>query len=767
MDIKADVKSIKSLKDYFFVVPDYQREYVWEADKQVDRFLQDIYDEFNTTNTPKSNYFIGNTIIVSGKDGAFDVVDGQQRLTTIIITLCAIRHVLRNANVEDDGLKEKQKQLMKVVEELLYEYDFNKNKFTPRLTLQYPESKDFLLNLISEKDNPDAPTPSIKKMAQAYSTVLDFLSNELKGTDDSVLISFIGYFLLNVQMVIITPDNLGSALKIFETINERGIGLNAMDLLKNLLFIHAKDYEFEEIKHIWKEMQENISKSGEGDKPLRFLRYFLIARYRSGKIMREDEIYKWMIEDDTKKITKYNSNPINFAKELKKASERYSVFVKATKAKEADNSYPNITGIGYLTKKTSRAHVVLLMAIKDNIDKSIIKLLAQNIESLIFYYAANRTLTKYYEDKFAKWAVELRSINAIDGLKDFLNGSFKTEFDEQQLTFNSRFATKSEVELNPTSRIKYIFGKIDNYIRTKVNFQPFSYAYYQGLDLEHILPQKGENIPKEKFPNEYDYYNTVTRIGNLTLLEAPINQSLNYSNDISSNQWFFIKKNAYLNSNILLTRTFSEIKIGEQTVFNSFTNAALKTFVEWNMDTVQERQEMLRKLILEIWKLEFEIDVVQEKSSTSKRVTDNNSGQGANRERSAWGNLPNEEKYVIAEKMREYYKRNPMVKMSVLADMFAKDMGMADSTPSYIINYWQLKPSIVENPDYSFFGLPNEFFPADVPLPFEENYKGDSNYQYSKVGNLGKYGKFDDRPAKIQAEMRAAKIENRPINFKV
>ncbi len=766
MGINAAVKSIRSLKEYYFVVPEYQREYVWESDKQVSRFLQDINDEFNASNNPRSNYFIGNTIIVEGKDGTYDVVDGQQRLTTIIITLCAIRDSLKNINVIDEDLEEKQKQLIKVVEELLYDYDLNKNKHTPRLTLQYAESKDYLDKLIKAKEFDDITTPSIKKMGEAYSTVVDFL-NDLKSNNISVIIDFVSYFLVNVQMVIIKPDNLGSALKIFETINERGVSLNAMDLLKNLLFIHANKDDFEEIKQIWRGMQDNINKSGEGDKPLRFLRYFLTARYRPGKIMREDEIYKWMIEDDTKRNVKYNSNPVGFAKELKKAAEKYSLFVKATKSKDADSNYPNITGIGYLTKKTSRAHLVLLMALKDNIDRGIINLLAKNIESLIFYYAANRTLTKYYEDELAKWATIIRKIDDFSDLKVFLEEDFKKEFDKQQLAFNQRFATKSETELNPPSRIKYILGKIDNYVRVKVNFQPSNYLHYQGLQLEHILPQTGKNIPIDKFPKEYDYENTVSRFGNLTLLEAPINQSIGSYNDISSGEWFNVKRNAYLNSTILLTRTFSEIKIGEQTIFNSFASAKLKTFSDWNMDTVQERQEILRKLILDIWKLEFEFDDSAEKSSSSKRVTNNNSGQSENKERGVWGSLPNEEKHVIAEKMREYYKLNPTVKMSVLADMFAKDMGMAASTPSYIISYWQLKPSLVENPDYSFFGLPNDFFPADVPLPFEENYKGDSNYQYSKVGNLGKYGNFTDRPAKIQAEMRAAKIENRPINFKV
>jgi hypothetical protein len=88
------------------------------------------------------------------------------------------------------------------------------------------------------------------------------------------------------------------------------------------------------------------------------------------------------------------------------------------------------------------------------------------------------------------------------------------------------------------------------------------------------------------------------------LLEAPINQSLNFSNDISTNAWFDVKKKAYLNSNIFLTRTFSEIKIGEKTAFNGFATEKLKTFSEWDMTMVAERQEIIKKLISDIWKFE-------------------------------------------------------------------------------------------------------------------------------------------------------------------
>src|SRR6266576_1687189 len=101
MEIKADVKKVEALKDFFFIVPDYQREYVWESDTHVSRFLQDINDEFDPNTHEQTSYFIGSTIIVKRKDGQFDVIDGQQRLTTIIISLCAMREMLNKLGLEE------------------------------------------------------------------------------------------------------------------------------------------------------------------------------------------------------------------------------------------------------------------------------------------------------------------------------------------------------------------------------------------------------------------------------------------------------------------------------------------------------------------------------------------------------------------------------------------------------------------------------------------------------------------------------------------
>jgi len=304
MRVDAHVINIENLKDNnrFFVIPDYQREYVWERE-HVEQFLNDISDEFESNSGDKpSNYFIGSIIVVKRDDGALEVIDGQQRLTTIVIALCSFRDYLNNMSgtqeLSDKTLKSKEK-ILDTIKRMLFEYSLTHNQEKYRLELQYEESKDFLKKLIDGVEYTGELTSSIKRMQEAYKLIYDFIES-LGEQDPEKAIEFIRYFLIHVEMVEILPENISSALKIFETINHRGVGLNPMDLLKNLIFREAKEEDFEGIKKIWKELSRELERCGEGERPLRFLRYFLMARYYDG-IIREDEIYDWIISKDGRK----------------------------------------------------------------------------------------------------------------------------------------------------------------------------------------------------------------------------------------------------------------------------------------------------------------------------------------------------------------------------------------------------------------------------------------------------------------------------------
>ena len=91
----------------FYCVPDYQREYVWKSE-QVEQLLTDIQNELNGA-APEAapEYFIGSIVVCPGQNGVFDLIDGQQRMTTLFVILCAIRDRIAVLGDKPSGALEK------------------------------------------------------------------------------------------------------------------------------------------------------------------------------------------------------------------------------------------------------------------------------------------------------------------------------------------------------------------------------------------------------------------------------------------------------------------------------------------------------------------------------------------------------------------------------------------------------------------------------------------------------------------------------------
>jgi uncharacterized protein with ParB-like and HNH nuclease domain len=137
-----------------------------------------------------------------------------------------------------------------------------------------------------------------------------------------------GYLANNVVFIQISTD-VSSALKIFETINERGVGLNPMDLLKNLLFTQVRHGEFTLLKDEWKKITKPLEKAKE--KPLRFLRYFLMSNYvidneRGDAVVREDEIYDWFTDKQNAAVCDYAQKPFEFVRKIIRNVDQYLAY---------------------------------------------------------------------------------------------------------------------------------------------------------------------------------------------------------------------------------------------------------------------------------------------------------------------------------------------------------------------------------------------------------------------------------------------------------
>ncbi|NES90386.1 DUF262 domain-containing HNH endonuclease family protein [Okeania sp. SIO2B9] len=544
--IESQDMTLEKLFDEFYVIPDYQREYVWE-EKEVNEFIQDIYEEFSEQNQNSySEYFIGSIIVCSRGDNLYEVIDGQQRMTTAYLVLCAIRDYLLtiNSNERIEALKNKITSL--------YTDDWGNDQFKHRVELQYEESRGILESIAMQTDlDQRSPTRSVKHIQNAYAEIRKFLS--LKFELDEVAIShikkFYAYFLKNVKLIRVKTASVAHALKIYSTLNHRGLPLDDMDLLKNLIFAKAKQTDYEKIKVKWKKMIDLLYHSQE--RPMRFLRYFILARYaEDGNYIAEKEVYDWFLKNESR--CGYNTEPILFVNDLLASAEAYVAFLSGNNIDGTVNRY--LENIRCLSVNV-RQHLILLLAAYQLPQYCFIELCRQ-VENLLFVAMLTSDRNqKAFDGMILKWASELRQITSRSEFNQFIAIQF---FSSKQVVadkFEKAFHKLNKSSFQPY-QIKYILAKLTQYIDETAwgsggGIDDLS-NYLLKLDVEQILPE----YPTQKVilsfdkPREIESYSKL--LGNLTLLESSIKSAI-------TNMSFTGKKLGYTKSRFLLSFIPAEI----------------------------------------------------------------------------------------------------------------------------------------------------------------------------------------------------------------
>ncbi len=152
--IESNDLSIADLFKNFFSVPDFQREYVWEQE-HVEKLLEDVLDEFYDEDSRQlqgPEYFLGSVVTCRDDDGIFQLIDGQQRMTTIYLVLCAAHDAIRDAG--DQPTRVLQAQISDVYADPRTGDDIERH----RLTLQYEDS-DGILEKIVTAEQPVSSLP--------------------------------------------------------------------------------------------------------------------------------------------------------------------------------------------------------------------------------------------------------------------------------------------------------------------------------------------------------------------------------------------------------------------------------------------------------------------------------------------------------------------------------------------------------------------------------------------------------------------------------
>jgi uncharacterized protein with ParB-like and HNH nuclease domain len=583
--IESQDMALATLFNDFYVVPDYQREYVW-LDEQVEQLLDDIYTEFSSTGAQtNAEYFIGSIVVCPRSDGVLELIDGQQRMTTTYLFLCALRNYFKLHNQQSPKALDAQISATTTDDE-------GNDVFRYRVDLQYEDSGDVLQAIAKENGNIETvaeTTLSIKNIKNAYQLIMGFFEQNF-GTNAQELKKFYAFFTGKVKLIRIRTQSVAHALKIFETINDRGKGLDSMDLLKNLMFMHARATDFEVLKKRWKELVDTLYNGGE--KPLRFLRYFIFANYDNVDRLREDEIYAWFVTNEPQ--CGYRTKPLVFVNELLAAAKAYINFLNGRDARGNPNRY--LQNIQYMSG-AARQHLILLLTARD-MPPEIFSELCRHVENLFFIHIIARENTREFERKFAQWTDELKPVRTQVELDRFLAARLEPTIQmlAQRFDFAFREMQTSSIQ---KYRMRYVLGKLTQY----VNEQAFG-SVGAVLDLgtfvnvkvhvEHILPQTLTDEVRAELDSAERVEEYIQRLGNLALVEMPLNTSL-------GNKPYSQKHPVYAHSQFLLTKSIAErVVIGSNTTVDRAVRD-LEPFSAWGTAAIDQRQDQLRLLARRVW----------------------------------------------------------------------------------------------------------------------------------------------------------------------
>ena len=293
-------------KNRAYKVPIYQRPYVWNEEQ-----WQELYDDLLGL-TDSDVHFLGSVVVVTDlKTTAaveyYQVVDGQQRLATILVWLAAVR----------DALKERgETELADYLTGFLFITQYSDGQFTkiPKLTLG--EFDNPLFQDILDGSSPDQNDSLLVKCYSYY-------RSKIEGDILSGLLNKISIVHINVFSHL-------NAFRLFDTLNDRGLELSSVDLVKNFLLMKVSGERevFDEIVFLWNEMFTRIRDKD----PVKFLRRYVLSRFK-GKVP-EARLYEKIM------IALAHAEPADikaFTADLAEKAGVYDKIVRANFASDAVN----------------------------------------------------------------------------------------------------------------------------------------------------------------------------------------------------------------------------------------------------------------------------------------------------------------------------------------------------------------------------------------------------------------------------------------------
>jgi len=563
--IEVNKQSVEMLlgsgKSKPFVIPEYQRPYAW-TEEQVETLFEDLW-EFTTISggvERESSYFLGSVVSYENENGEQEIIDGQQRITSLFLLLRAIYTKLV-ATPESERTAEANNFIGKIeptiwrTDKLTGTVDFKNILLTSRVVNN--EGNEILRAILESGKTDENAKDNYSRNYRYFQKLFDRHS-----TENPLMIYQFIYAVLNQAILLpITADTQDTALTIFSTLNDRGLPLSDADIFKakiyNQLEVEAKKVFIER----WKDLDEQATDANES---IQQLFYYNMFYYRA-------------LDQDTNTTTpgvrKYYAS--NKFERLYKKELLDTLFVILNLWKVI-NKGEEIEGEAWSKNNKIKQTLDILTSYPNEFWKY----------PVVIYYVCYRN-EEFFETRFARFLNKL----LMELMTKYLMMPTINAVKPDILKLNSaivasnipifEFKTVDVTQLEP-----YIHNPNRNAVRMLL--KTLAYEHQDELlpskwEIEHIFPQKWQT---NYFPKESDstIKEKIEHIGN----KLPFEKKLNI---VAGNGYFSKKKKEYMVSKIAITNTMGTSEV-----------------MEWDLDSIMKRDLRISDEMSEIfarWNSEY------------------------------------------------------------------------------------------------------------------------------------------------------------------
>lgn len=604
----------------YFQVPHYQRDYSWGSE-EIKELLSDVSEAHEKF--PEEAYLLGQIIVCPSENRQIelkselvqqDLIDGQQRCTTLYLTMLIAYEILSNA-------KEQGREFSQQDEYLISQLAFQRQipgageKLFPRVKVA-SNGDEIIRALIGGLPLPRTSGPTQKNLESAITDIRE----QLESLPIDKLVSLVNFFLSRVVVVRLFLNSSAHALRVFQKVNNRGLELDAADLIKNWIFQKvSSNHEFHSLAEKWNTATKNLDSARlKRVRSMEFLMKLLIG-IETGQSVPTGNLYvEW------EKLLKTADDARDLAGRLPDSALALAAI---SKGQIPRNNQPTDLTMGTYIQGWIQQFEVLLAGShleREHYDRL---LLMVEDRAMLSYWA--KEPSQDFERIIHPWAHKVRALDANPTEQELIDSAKPARLDCEEL-FERAFLGIKKLNYEVGSqrnRIRYILARVNKAFQVKMHVTSYAMSELMktrqgdepGYEIDHIFPISREKrtdwrpsaIRDSELGGGDRSDALINSIGNLILLHPNDNNSQS-----DSLPWEPQKIRNLANSELYINRLLTtednwgqfqnRIKeLMKETVdsvprsISSFGSPIAKTVDIWCEEAVEIRAELYWKILYE------------------------------------------------------------------------------------------------------------------------------------------------------------------------